>query len=292
MRVVAIGDNCLDWYLDRRMVHPGGNALNVAVYCHRLGADAAYIGQFGTDWAGDVMIHALEAEGVDISRIRRTHGTSGYATNGNVAGDRVFRGSSNGVVAFLPTQRDYASMVGADVIHTGDSSFLEEHVADFAALAPVSYDFSTKPAGYCEPLLRHVTFATFSRPGLSPGQVEELIGWASGHGAREVHVTQGEAGSFSYADGHLHHEPAAAVGRIVDTLGAGDSFIAGMLVARLGGASVPEAARAASSFAAASCRVLGAFGYGEPATPMSTAPDHRYASSDNHVEQPRKEEHR
>lgn len=285
MKVVAIGDNCLDWYLDRQMVHPGGNALNVAVYCHRLGAESAYVGQFGTDWAGDVMIRALEAEGVDISRTRRKLGTSGYATIENVDGERVFRGSSDGVVAFRPDGDDYAFMVGADVVHTGDSSFLEDQVADFAAIGPVSYDFSTKPDRFCEPLLPHVTYATFSRPGLGPADVERLIGWAVDHGAAEVYVTQGAAGSYSFADGHLHHEPAAPAERIVDTLGAGDSFIAGTLMARLGGASLPEAARAASIFAAESCQVLGAFGYGEPATPMSLAADHRHTASDIHVEQ-------
>jgi fructoselysine 6-kinase len=278
MKVVAIGDNCLDWYLDRQMVHPGGNALNVAVYSHRLGAESGYIGQFGTDWAGDVMIHALEAEGVDISRIRRASGTSGYATIETVRGDRVFRGSSNGVVAFRPEPEDYAFMAGAGVIHTGDSSFLEEHVADFANLAPVSFDFSIKPDAYCARLLPHVTYATFSRPGLTPGEVEHLITWARGLGAAEVFVTQGEAGSWSWADGRLHHEPATATTRIVDTLGAGDSFIAGMLVARLDGAPLEAAAARASAFAAQSCGTLGAFGYAESAERMTVAPDHCFAS--------------
>ncbi|MBI5027977.1 MAG: PfkB family carbohydrate kinase [Actinobacteria bacterium] len=278
MKVVAIGDNCLDWYLDRQMVHPGGNALNVAVYTHRLGAESSYIGQFGTDWAGDVMIAALEAEGVDISRIRRAVGTSGYATIETIRGDRVFRGSSNGVVAFTPTPEDYAFMAGADVIHTGDSSFLDEHVAELAAIAPVSFDFSIKPRDYCERLLPQVTYATFSRPGLSPDEVNDLIGWARDLGASEVFVTQGEAGSYSWADGRLHYEPASAASQIVDTLGAGDSFIAGMLVARLAGAPLDAAAARASALAAQSCGTLGAFGYAEPAARMTVASDHRFAS--------------
>lgn len=278
MKVVAIGDNCLDWYLDRQVVHPGGNALNVAVYSHRLGAESGYIGQFGTDWAGDVMIHALEAEGVDISRVRRAPGTSGYATIETIRGDRVFRGSSNGVVAFEPRPEDYAFMVGADVIHTGDSSFLEEHVADFSAVAPVSFDFSIRPDAYCARLLPHVTYATFSRPGLTLEQVEEMVHWAHGLGAAEVYVTQGEAGSYSWAGGSLHHEPAAATTRIVDTLGAGDSFTASMLVARLDGAPLEAAAARASAFAAQSCATLGAFGYAESAARMTMAPDHCFAS--------------
>ena len=158
MRVVAIGDNCLDWYLDRQMVHPGGNALNVAVYCHRLGTESSYIGQFGTDWAGDLMVRARENEGIDISRIRRKDGTSGYATIENILGDRVFRGSSDGVVAFQPDSDDVASMAGADVIHTGDSSFLEKYVPEFASP-------KVKPAH--TPWL--TASSTMSRPPARPG---------------------------------------------------------------------------------------------------------------------------
>lgn len=276
MRIVTIGDNCLDWYLDRAKVYPGGNALNVAVYCRRLGADSDYIGQFGADRAGDIMINALRAERVGIERIRRTVGTSGYATIENVDGERVFRGASDGVVAFRPDAQDYALMAGADVIHTGDSSFLDEFIKEFAAIAPVSFDFSTRPADFCDPILPHITYATFSRPGLRRQEIEDLIAWAHARGAREVYVTQGEGGSVSSAEGQLHHEPAVLGGPVVDTLGAGDSFISGMLVARLGGASLAESAARASAWAAASCQSVGAFGYGEPADGMSFAPDHRF----------------
>ncbi|MCB0911779.1 MAG: hypothetical protein KDB60_09210, partial [Propionibacteriaceae bacterium] len=72
--------------------------------------------------------------------------------------------------------------------------------------------------------------------------------------------------------------PASAASQIVDTLGAGDSFIAGMLVARLAGAPLDAAAARASALAAQSCGTLGAFGYAEPAARMTVASDHRFAS--------------
>ncbi len=278
MKVVAIGDNCLDWYLDRHTVHPGGNAINVAVYCHRMGAESSYIGQFGTDWAGDVMVRALEFEGVDLTRIRRREGTSGYATIENVDGERIFRGSSRGVVRFEPVPEDLAFMTGADLIHTGDNSYLEPHLADFAAIAPVSYDFGSRPAEYCAPLLPHVSYATFSQPDLVRDEVVALIGWAHGLGAKEVYVTQGAAGSYSSALGPVHFEPAVSGAEIVDTLGAGDSFISAMLMSRLNGLALPDAAKRASAFAVESCQTVGAFGYGEPDALMTIAPTHRYVN--------------
>jgi fructoselysine 6-kinase len=275
MRIVAIGDNCLDWYLDRHKVYPGGNAVNVAVFAHRLGADTAYIGQFGTDRAGDIMIAALAAEGVAIDRIRRVPGRSGYATIRNIDGERVFQGSSNGVVAFEPVQEDLDTLATADLIHTGDSSFLDAHLAEFAALAPVSFDFSTQPDEVCVPGLPHVTIASFSRPDLAAADIPAFIAWVHGHGPEQVHVTQGVAGSWVSRGDGIHHEPSVPTA-VLDTLGAGDSFISAMLIGRLQGKPLEEAAATAARFAAAACTGYGAFGYETDAGDMTVAPDHHY----------------
>ncbi|MDR1431626.1 MAG: PfkB family carbohydrate kinase [Propionibacteriaceae bacterium] len=275
MRIVAVGDNCLDWYLDRKKIYPGGNAVNVAVFAKRLSADSAYLGQFGTDRAGDIMISALASEGVDISHIRRAEGRSGYATVRNIEGERVFQGASDGVVAFDPVADDYDFMAGATLIHSGDSSFMGGHLARFAAIAPVSFDFSIKPAEYCPPILPHVTYATFSRPELDPAQLPDFIDWVHSFGVKYVQVTKGVAGSWVSDRRQIHHEPAVPT-QVLDTLGAGDSFIAAMLVNLLKGASSAEAAALAAQFAADACRGYGAFGYEAEAADMTLASDHRY----------------
>ena len=49
--MLGIGDNVVDKYLNDKLMYPGGNALNFAVYCRMLNCDAAYIGGFGDDVA-------------------------------------------------------------------------------------------------------------------------------------------------------------------------------------------------------------------------------------------------
>ncbi len=49
MKLVAIGDNCVDYYPATDKSFPGGNAVNVAVYYRRMGGEAAYIGAVGND---------------------------------------------------------------------------------------------------------------------------------------------------------------------------------------------------------------------------------------------------
>lgn len=54
MKLIAVGDNVTDCYLDEGIYYPGGNAVNVAVDCKRDGAEKVnYIGVFGNDDRAD-----------------------------------------------------------------------------------------------------------------------------------------------------------------------------------------------------------------------------------------------
>ena len=54
MKLIAIGDNVTDCYMDEGVYFPGGNAVNVAVNCKKNGAEKVnYIGVFGDDERAD-----------------------------------------------------------------------------------------------------------------------------------------------------------------------------------------------------------------------------------------------
>ena len=55
----------------RFAVHHGGKGANQAVAASRAGARVTMIGAVGTDEHGEHAVAAVEAEGVDVSRIRR-----------------------------------------------------------------------------------------------------------------------------------------------------------------------------------------------------------------------------
>ncbi|MFZ9634061.1 MAG: PfkB family carbohydrate kinase, partial [Alphaproteobacteria bacterium] len=81
--------------------------------------------------------------------------------------------------------------------------------------------------------------------------------------ARIAVVTRGAAGAMARAGDEMR-AVAAAPARVVDTLGAGDGFIAGFLVAHLGGASLAGALEAGARAGAAACSWRGAFGHARP----------------------------
>ena len=59
VRILGVGDNVVDRYRELATMFPGGNPVNVAVAAHHAGAEAGYIGPFGSDRAGQVVLEAL-----------------------------------------------------------------------------------------------------------------------------------------------------------------------------------------------------------------------------------------
>lgn len=269
MRICGVGDNVVDRYVDRATMYPGGNALNVAVHARRRGADTGYIGVLGDDPAGRLVLDALVCEGVETTRTRVAEGPNAYAVVRVVDGDRTFDAGDHGVSMFSLDDADLAYLRGFDLVHTGDCSGLEGQVADIAGVTLVSFDFSGKPASYAVPILPHVHLATFSASDASDEDVDRIIRWAHDHGPRYVLLTRGARGAV-LSDGVRRAAAPATPGPVVDTLGAGDAYVASVLVDLLAGRDLEHVVAAASAYAAGTCQSFGAFGY---EAPDAVAPD-------------------
>ena len=271
MRICGVGDNVVDRYPQRGLMYPGGNALNVAVHAARLGADAAYLGVTGTDAAGAHIRAALAAEGVGTERVRAAEGPNAYATvYVEDDGNRVFGACDETVSVFAPDEADLAWLRDFDLVHTGDCSRMEEELGRIAAACPVSFDFSDRRWEYAEPLLTHLSCAVFSRPGADDTEASTLVDHARAAGPSLVVVTRGARGALLSYEGTRHHQDVVPV-QATDTLGAGDSFIAALLVALHDeGRTLADAAGRAAAYAAEVCTLPGAFGH--PLTYPVTSP--------------------
>lgn len=96
-KMIAVGDNVVDCYLDEGVYYPGGNAVNVAVNCRRDGIDdVAYIGMFGNDEKAEHLKWALAQEHVSFERSRTMYAPSGSPGVRLVDGDRQFVGGPEG----------------------------------------------------------------------------------------------------------------------------------------------------------------------------------------------------
>ncbi len=262
-RLAAAGDNVIDVYPALRRVFPGGNTVNVAVAARRSGAQAAYLGAAGAGPDGEVVRAALAAERVETTRMRVLDGPNAYSTVELIDGDRVFGPHDLGVSVFRLDRADLEYLRQFWCVHTGDCSSTEDQLADLAAVTRVSFDFSDRPPDYCEPLLRHVWFACFSGSHLTADGAVGLAHRAAAAGPELVLVTEGPRGALlRTADGTIWRAPASPAAP-VDTLGAGDAVIGGVLARLMLGDGPQAALRTGQQLAAASCAHYGAFGYGE-----------------------------
>lgn len=269
-RVLGIGDNTVDIYVDRGMQFPGGNAVNVAVLAKRLGADAGYLGCLGRDPLGDLIHDSLVEEGIDLTRLRRIDGPNAWCRIKHDGNDRRFAGSIPGVRGRYDLNAADDAYIGSfDVAHTGISSDLDGELARIAEQAPLlSYDYSEYwRTRDIEGTYSHVDIAFMSYPDASDEACRALMADVMGKGVSKLVVaTRGARGSCAWMNGQFYVEgirPAT----IVDTLGAGDGFIAGFLVSFLKDSDPVTALAAGADNAARACAYQGAFGHGRPIAP-------------------------
>lgn len=262
--LIGVGDNTFDRYLDRNTMYPGGNAVNVPVFYRRHGGKAAYLGWVGDDRRGALLLEALRAEDVDISRCRVVNHPTGRCDIELRDGDRQFMGSIPGARKLIKLEEpDYDYISGFDIVHTSIYSFIEPYLPELGnASKLLSFDFSSDwTQNYLEDSLPHVDAAFLSAPNLGDAELEKLVKWIHGVNHGLVVVTRGERGSTAY-DGDRLYSQGVVETRIVDTLGAGDSYIARVLYETQRGTELGEAMRRASESAAETCGYYGAWGHG------------------------------
>ncbi|MBL8588169.1 MAG: sugar kinase [Methylobacteriaceae bacterium] len=264
--LLGLGDNTIDSYVDLSRQFPGGNAVNVAVLAARHGARAAYLGCIGKDDAGALLFRALAAEGVATDRCRLVDGPNARAFIAHNKGDRRFIRSERGVRGawggFDRADLDY--IAGFDLVHSSVFSELEPHMT---ALRPAirrwSFDVSERwTADSLVTLAAQVDALFLSAPNEPDGACADMARGLTMRGARCVVVTRGARGAVAARAGEVAACDAAPA-EIVDTLGAGDAFIAAFLLADLADASLRAALESGALAAASACGRFGAFGHGE-----------------------------
>lgn len=266
-RILGLGDNTVDTYVDLGLQFPGGNAVNVAVMARRLGCPAAYLGCLGDDDAGRLIEDALAAEGVETVRCRHPRGPNARVLIAHNAGDRRFVRSSPGVRGAWGgfDDEDLAYVAGFDHVHTSIYSELGPDLAAIGRAARgLSFDYSERwTAENLAATLPHVGIAFLSYPHVAAEDCRRLAEDCAARGPRTVVVTRGLAGSIALVDGRFH-EGGVVPAETVDTLGAGDGFIAGFLVSYLTAPDIGAALAAGADNAARVCGHHGAFGHGRP----------------------------
>jgi fructoselysine 6-kinase len=260
LRIAVVGDNCIDKFLPpvgQALI--GGNAVNVAVQLARIGHAAVYFGAVGPDDDGRRTRDALAGNGVDVTYLRERPGKTAY-TDIEVlpSGERVFLLEDFGVCrGYRPSPDDLAALKAMDHVHIG---WLDDGGALRIALAAAGTSVSQDISVNAEPEnlgIEGLSIA-FGSAGEDDAAVEAMVGRFLSAGVGVAVVTRGANGSVAATAGERAGTGIRPV-EVVDTTGAGDSFIAGFLSTHLQGGTLQEAVEAGRDQAALACSHVGGF---------------------------------
>lgn len=229
------------------------------------GLDSHYLGAVGHDADGELILASARAGDVDMSRVKRLQLPTGVTIVAlGPDGDREFLEERHGASrAYRPDAADVGFLRGCAWVHCVNLDEPEPLVAELDGVR-LSYDFGIDGVdGLAERLAPGIEIAFFSAAGQDRHRALELGRRAIAAGAGMAVVTRGRSGSM--AIGRSVHEVAAVPVDVVDTLGAGDALISGVIAARLAGLDTEAALAAGAAAAAQTCTHFGAWQPGEGA---------------------------
>ncbi len=255
---LVIGEAIVDVLVDGRGSRrtAGGSPANVAVGLARLGILTRFQTRLGSDRDGRFLREHLERAGVLLTESSFVSGPTARATA--TIDDR---GDASYEFDIRWTVPDPVELSGAAVVHTGSiAAFLEPGAHQVSALleqfrgrALLSFDPNIRPAilsgrphalDTFDAIIRLVDIVKLSHEDarwLFPeSSDEEVMRGILGAGARLVVLTHGAGGSLlSTRDQHV--SVPALTATVADTVGAGDSYMAGLLAAVLDAGHIDEA---------------------------------------------------
>ncbi len=244
-----------------------GAESNVAVGMSRLGHDCTWLGRLGDDPVGHAVREAMRAESVDVSRVVMEPGApTALLVRELRTRDRarVSYHRRHAAGSLLGPEDVAAELVrSARLLHvTGITPALSESCAAAVRFAvataqeagvTVSFDVNYRsllwsPSQAARALAYLVEAADIVFAGLDEALVllegdgaaaepEAVAARLAGLTGGEIVLTLGSSGAVALVDGAVHRQPAVPV-TAIDTVGAGDAFVAGYLSAFLDGMDV------------------------------------------------------
>lgn len=259
----------------------GGAESNVAIGLRRLGIDVKWLGRVGDDPLGERVTREIRAEGVDVHGVIDPHAPTGLMLKE--------RPSASSTAVFYYRSGSAGSCLQADDIPPGWIEDVElVHVSGITALLSdsardcvltaisraqaagvrvsfdVNYRSTLAPADVAGPLLRKIAEnadLVFGGPDelqlLYPdGGPAEAAQRLARCGRSEVVLKKGAEGAAVYSSDAVVESPGFTVD-VVDTVGAGDAFVAGYFSGLLEGLDVPGRLHRANACGAMLCLTPG-----------------------------------
>lgn len=259
----------------------GGAESNFAVALCRLGTSVTWVGRVGADSLGDLVLRELTAEGITTVASRDPNAPTGLMIKERptLEAQRVWYYRKDSAGSRLGTDDVPVDRIaGAAVLHvTGITLGLSataraavHHAVDSARRSGVlvSFDLNYRSALWSAAeasaefraliTKADIVFAGDAEAAMVVGVAEplDLAHRITDLGPSQSIIKLGADGCVAVLDGRGYHQPAVPI-HAVDSVGAGDAFVAGYIAELIAGAEVPERLLTAVRTGAFACLVPG-----------------------------------
>ncbi|MFX1303741.1 MAG: carbohydrate kinase family protein [Promethearchaeota archaeon] len=254
---------------------PGGSGANIAANCSMLGLKSAYIGVMGNDFSADICLTDLRKRGVDLSQVIQTDKDT----------------TALSIILKTPWGKDRSILAykGANNL-LKPSDIKEELFNNIKAFAWTS--LTTDDA--CKAIEKAITFTknkggmVFAAPSMSiiknaPEWAKILISNSDvvslnleeaqeftgenkktlmikiflDMGIKLISITDGPIGSIISDGKIIINSGVYSAGKVEDTTGAGDAFLAGILISLLNSFSLEKTSKMATAMSFLECKEIG-----------------------------------
>jgi 2-dehydro-3-deoxygluconokinase len=262
-----------------------GAETNVAIGLARLGLHVGWCSRLGTDSMGRYLLQSMQAEGIDCSHVvSDSTQRTGFMFKARVEGggdpEVEYHRKGSAASLFHPKDIDTPWLVGARHLHaTGifaalSESCLATSIATLAAMRQhgktISFDPNLRTSLWASEDRMRATInglafrSDWVLPGVEEGRLltgqhspEGIARFYLDAGVSLVVIKLGAEGAYWATAREAAYVPGFPVEQVIDTVGAGDGFAAGVISGMLEGLSVQDAVRRGAWIGARAVQVRG-----------------------------------
>jgi fructokinase len=262
MKIAILGEALIDFKSTGALAFQGfigGSSLNVATATSRLGQATTFLTQISSDLFGKSLREHMTKNGIDTPHVLESdaHSTLAFVEERNGQAHFSFMNSRAADTMYdpqprpvLPNNLKFMQFGSISLLTDPTSSSITEiigkHRSSLNHNVTVVFDPNCRPAltpdldGYKRKLrnwlrLAHVVKVSDQDLGwLEPDKALDAVAadWIS-QGPSVVIITRGEHGSSLYRAGHERLQVPTPKVSVIDTVGAGDTYTAGLMVSLL-----------------------------------------------------------
>ena len=260
MRIVFVGESLIDFTAAGELAfqgHVGGALANSAVAAARLGMPTGFVTQLSTDLFGERLLKRFTDDGIDtrfvlrseapstLAFVERTSASNRYAFYMQGTADTQWAPAE---LPALPDRCRWLHFGSISLLHDPAATRIGEFVEAQRGRRLVFFDPNARPSLIGDPVdwrrrcgrwlaaADLVKMSDEDAQVLAPGRpLADVAADCLRHGPQAVVITRGGEGATLFRRGAEPLEVVPPPTRVADTIGAGDTFAAGLTVALLEG---------------------------------------------------------